>query len=107
MTVIRINAIEVPDGLGAELEARFARRAAAVDDAPGFLGFELLRPTGDAERRYFVVTRWESEAAFLDWTRSEAFQRGHAESREQPLGTHSTVLEFESVVSSTPERAAV
>ena len=46
MSVVRINVIEIPEGRGEELERRFANRAGAVDRAPGFLGFELLRPTG-------------------------------------------------------------
>ncbi|MGF6885722.1 hypothetical protein ABIA39_007361 [Nocardia sp. GAS34] len=57
------NAIEVPEGAGPELEKRFAHRAHAVENSPGFLGFQLLRPVvGD--NRYFVVTQWDSEEAF-------------------------------------------
>ena len=55
MSVVRINAIEVPEGMGSMLEERFAARLGSVDQQPGFEGFELLRPTGDAESRYFVV----------------------------------------------------
>ena len=60
MSVVKINAIEVPDGAGPELERRFAARAGAVEGAPGFEGFELLRPVR-GEGRYFVYTRWDSE----------------------------------------------
>ena len=44
MAVVKINAIEIPPGAGPELEKRFAHRAHAVDNQPGFLGFQLLRP---------------------------------------------------------------
>ena len=44
MAVVKINAIEVPDGSGPELERRFAARLGAVDSAPGFLGFDLRSP---------------------------------------------------------------
>ena len=60
MAVVKINAIEVPDGSGPELEKRFAARLGAVDSAPGFLGFDLLRPVA-GETRYFVVTKWETD----------------------------------------------
>src|SRR5690606_37189631 len=60
--VVKINAIEVAEGRGPELEQRFAARAREVDNQPGFLGFELLRPV-KGETRYFVVTHWESDAA--------------------------------------------
>jgi hypothetical protein len=49
MTVIRINAITVPETRGEELARRFAERAGAVDQADGFEGFELLRPTDDRQ----------------------------------------------------------
>ena len=66
MPVVKINAIEVPPDAGPELEKRFANRAHAVDNQPGFLGFQLLRPV-KGEDRYFVVTQWESEEAFQAW----------------------------------------
>ena len=101
MTVIRINAISVPEGGGPELESRFSKRAGAVDDRPGFLGFDLLRPTGDNEKRWFVMTRWESQEAFQAWVDSQAFQHGHATSEGggPPVATGSELLEFDVVLS--------
>ena len=78
MSVVKINAIEVPEGMGAELEKRFGARVGEVEKMPGFEGFELLRPTG-GESRYFVYTRWASEEDFQGWVSSSAFTRGHAE----------------------------
>jgi heme oxygenase (mycobilin-producing) len=76
VTVIKINAITVPEGSGDELGRRFAARAGAVDDQEGFEGFELLRPTDD-RTTWLVVTRWRDEAAFQAWVNSPAFQHGH------------------------------
>ena len=73
MSVVKINAIEIPPGAGPELEKRFANRAHAVDNQQGFLGFQLLRPVKD-EDRYFVVTTWESEEAFQAWATGPAIQ---------------------------------
>jgi heme-degrading monooxygenase HmoA len=86
MTVVKINAITVAEGRGPELEERFAKRAAEVETMPGFLGFELLRPTS-GETRYFVYTRWESEEAFRAWVESPAFTRGHAQAARDSGGT--------------------
>lgn len=97
--VVKINAIEVPEGRGAELEERFAKRASEVEKQPGFLGFELLRPVS-GETRYFVYTRWESEDAFQGWLQSQAFTRGHAQLGSQhggPVAHGSSVLSFEVV----------
>ena len=67
MSVVKINAIEIPEGAGPELEKRFAARLGAVEGSPGFEEFCLLRPTA-GEKRYFVYTRWESEEAFQQWS---------------------------------------
>lgn len=104
MAVFKINAIEVPEGAGPELERRFAARLGAVDDAPGFLGYELLRPVA-GETRYFVCTRWESDEDFQAWLHGDAGMRAHSGERAKPVGTGSAVLEFEIVQSSTPRRA--
>ena len=100
MSVVKINAIEVPEGAGPELERRFAARAREVEHMPGFQGFELLRPVS-GETRYFVYTRWESEEAFQKWVSSPAFQHGHAQSSQAsgqaPVGTGSALLSFEVV----------
>ena len=106
MSVVKINAITVPEGMGKELEQRFALRAEAVEDSPGFEGFELLRPVG-GESRYFVYTRWESEEAFQNWFNSQAFAQGHVQaSRERsgsPVGTAADLLSFEVVMTAGPK----
>jgi heme oxygenase (mycobilin-producing) len=76
-TVIKINAITVPEDSGDELARRFAARAGAVDNQAGFEGFELLRPT-DERRQWLVVTRWRDEESFQSWVSSPAFAHGHA-----------------------------
>ena len=63
MTLIKINAITVPEEAGDELARRFAARAGAVDGQDGFEGFELLRPT-DGRRQWLVVTRWRDQESF-------------------------------------------
>jgi heme-degrading monooxygenase HmoA len=99
--VVKINAIEVDPERGPELEERFARRASEVDKMPGFLGFELLRPTG-GETRYFVYTRWETEEDFQAWVQSAAFTKGHAQASadqgQKPVAHGSSLLAFDVVL---------
>ena len=76
MTIIKINAITVPEGSGDELAHRFAARAGAVDGQDGFEGFELLKPT-DERTTWLVVTRWRDDEAFNGWVTSPAFAQGH------------------------------
>jgi len=101
MTIVRINAITVSPGSGDELGRRFAARAGAVDDAPGFEGFELLRPS-DGRDTWLVVTRWADEASFLAWTASPAFAHGHRGADagtpgRPPVAAHSDLWSFDIV----------
>ena len=80
MSIVQINLLSVPEGMGPELEKRFANRKRAVDGTPGFEGFDLLRPASGDNDRYMVVTRWESQEAFQNWLNSREFQQGHANS---------------------------
>lgn len=95
MSVVKINAITVPEGSGPELEARFAARKHSVDSSPGFEGFQLLRPTA-GENRYFVVTTWATEDDFVAWRDGRAHE-AHAGERRQPVATGAELLEFEVV----------
>lgn len=67
MTFVNVTALVFPPGAGEEIERRFAARRKAVDAAPGFESFELLRPAF-GEERYFVVTRWRSREDYDAWS---------------------------------------
>lgn len=102
MSIVKINAITVPDGAGAELERRFAARKHAIDSHAGFEGFQLLRPV-KGENRYFVVTRWADEASYNAWWQG----RGRADHGQQdgetprkPVSQKAELLEFEVVLDS-------
>jgi heme-degrading monooxygenase HmoA len=106
MTVIRINAITVPESGGEELARRFAERAGAVDNAEGFEGFELLRPTDD-RLTWLVVTRWRDKEMFDAWVASPAFAHGHrgasGEAANRPhVGTHSELWSYDVEISVPP-----
>jgi heme-degrading monooxygenase HmoA len=90
MTIIKINAITVPADSGDDLARRFAARAGAVDDQPGFEGFELLKPT-DERTTWLVLTRWADDDSFQAWVNSPAFGHGHQRKEErssEPAAAH-------------------
>ena len=88
MSVVKINSVEVPDGMDEAFQERFAKRAGAVENSSGFEEFLLLRPT-DGSRRWFVFTRWASEQAFRDWVAGNDFARAHAHaSADKAAGAH-------------------
>ena len=99
MSYVAINVLSVPEGAGATLEERFAARQGAVDSAPGFEHFELLRPL-EGTSDYLVYTRWRSEGDFRAWRESQCFGEGHAKATDRPAGkrpaaTGSTIWAFE------------
>lgn len=102
MSIVKINAISVPEGAGPELEKRFAARKNAVDSSPGFEGFQLLRPVA-GEDRYFVITQWADEESYNAWRDAERAGGAHGGahgSEKKPVASGASLLEFEIVVDS-------
>ena len=114
MAVVKINALEIPEGAGDELVGRFLPRLEELSKVEGFEGFELLRPTGDTESRWFVYSRWASEEAYQAWRTGDVFARGHAgpggpggggeegEAPRRPVAMGSSLLEFEVAAAAGP-----
>lgn len=100
MAIVKINAIKIPEGAGPELEKRFAARAGVVDQAQGFLGFQLLRPI-QGDDRYFVVTQWQDDASYQAWAGGDA--RAAHKSDAKPVATGADLLEFEVVLDVAPK----
>ncbi len=97
MSIVKINAIEVPADRADEMARRFAARAGEVEQADGFEEFQLLRPTDD-RTTWLVYTRWRDEAAFEAWRASQSFTHGHAQAGRQaqggPVATGSELWSF-------------
>lgn len=54
-----------------------------LKDVPGFNEFHLLQGESSDEFTLFAShTIWESEDAFVNWTKSEAFRKAHANAGE-------------------------
>jgi heme oxygenase (mycobilin-producing) len=77
MSIVKINAIQVPAERADTMAERFAARAGEVGKADGFEEFQLLRPD-DERTTWLVYTRWRDEAAFEAWRSSQAFGQGGA-----------------------------
>ncbi|TLP71906.1 antibiotic biosynthesis monooxygenase family protein [Nesterenkonia sphaerica] len=96
-SVIKINAITVPEDSGDQLGERFAARRESMQGTPGFQGFELLQPT-DGRTSWLVVTRWDSEEDFENWRNSESFGASHGhsggEAPKRPVGMSSELWSY-------------
>lgn len=110
MSVVKINALEIPPQAGEEIVGRFTARMNSLTDVAGFEGFELLRPTGDTETRWFVYTRWADQASYEAWRDGDGARASHAQGSDQsesdqprkPVSMGATLLEFEVAVSAGP-----
>lgn len=60
-------------------------RDSHLAQVPGFVRFHLLQGAQTDEHTLFIShSEWESEQHFLDWTRSEAFRKAHANAGATP-----------------------
>ena len=72
------NRIMIKTGNGDDLEEVFGKRG-SVQHEPGFKSFELWKlQKEDDHEVYLVVTRWESEQDFKNWTQSDSFRQSHS-----------------------------
>ena len=75
---IAMNRFKIVPGSEADFEKVWATRDTHLNAVPGFKEFHLVRgPEHEDHVLYASHTIWESEAAFQDWTRSEAFREAH------------------------------
>lgn len=115
--IVVTNRIPVAAGQEAAFEDRFRHRAHLIDRSPGFIKNLVLRPiqrrfsrqTGAwediTEQGYYLVqTYWESEKAFWDWTKSDAFRAAHSNRPPAEMLAGPNVLEMHEMILST-ERA--
>lgn len=94
--IVVANRVPVAKGFEQDFEKRFEKRLGAVDQSPGFIRHEILRPImGDF---YVVMTYWESKEAFEAWTQSESFRQAHANPAPKEMFAGRNVLEIHEVV---------
>jgi heme oxygenase (mycobilin-producing) len=73
---IAMNIVAVNSQMAGHFEEAFRKRAGQVENAPGFVSFEVLRSTAESE--YVVLTRWQTESDFQTWLKSDSFSQAHS-----------------------------
>lgn len=81
--IVVANRIPVNPDFADAFEERFRDRQGLVDQMPGFIKFQILKPTTE-EAPYIVQTYWESHEHFIAWTESDEFRQGHSKSGRLP-----------------------
>lgn len=74
--IVAISRIRVVSGNEEAIAAQYRQRLGAVEEAPGFLGLEILQEQ-DRPEAFLVLMRWRERADFEAYRRSEAFRRAH------------------------------
>lgn len=84
---IAMNRFRVAVGRESDFETMWRNRDSYLDEVEGFREFHLLKGPSDEEATLYTShSTWDSEAAFLAWTESEAFRKAHSQARS-PQGT--------------------
>lgn len=96
MTFVNITALNFPAGMEQQVEVSFANRKRAVDQEPGFISFQLLRPL-KGESRYFVCTTWESREDYDQWLAKRTENDADAKATQRNPGMSVDLMEFEVV----------
>ena len=75
--IIVQNHIPLKKEFTSDFEKRFIDSRGRMDQVPGFVRNEILRPkTGD---EYIVLTYWEDMESFEKWTQSDHFKSVHSQ----------------------------
>jgi len=85
---IAMNRFRIALGRESVFEDLWRKRDSQLDGVKGFREFHLLKGPSDEEATLYAShTVWDSQPHFEAWTKSEAFQRAHAQARA-PEGTY-------------------
>ena len=111
--IVVSNRIHVAPGHEAAFEKRFEGRAGLVEHHPGFIRLEILRPTSvkmhgttmGGSDYYVVLTYWEDEQAFLNWTESDDFRLAHANRPPKEMFAGPNVFEMHEVIQTADPRS--
>ena len=74
--VVVISKFTIANGMDEAVHTAFCERAHLVDDAPGFLGLEVMHPVGQPAE-VWLVTRWADEQSYRTWYRGHSYQASH------------------------------
>ncbi|MBA53899.1 MAG: antibiotic biosynthesis monooxygenase [Pseudomonadales bacterium] len=77
---IAMNRFRIAPGREEDFINIWKNRETHLDEVPGFKQFNLLQgPTDEQCTLFSSHSVWESEEAFVNWTKSEAFRKAHAQ----------------------------
>ncbi len=98
---IAMNKFRVNPERESDFEHIWKERESFLQGVSGFLQFSLLR--GDTVGEYISHSVWQDRTAFMAWTQSEAFAKGHQQgSLKDILAGPPQLGIYQAVISETP-----
>jgi len=101
MSYVVANRVFVKQQFAQEFEQRFRTRSGQINQQPGFVLMEVLKPQSE-KTPYVVLTHWESEQAFQNWVGGDDFKLAHQNPMEKDAFFDGGGIEqYEVIISST------
>ena len=94
--IVVSNRLQVAAGHEKEFEERFEGRARLVENMPGFVRLEILRPL--KSDYYIVLTHWQDEESFRARTESAEFKEAHRNRPPSEIFSGPNVFEMHEVI---------
>jgi heme-degrading monooxygenase HmoA len=94
--IVVSNRLQVAKGREKDFEDRFEGRARLVENMPGFIRLEILRPI--KSDYYIVLTHWKDETSFKAWTESSEFKEAHRNRPAAEIFAGPNVFEMHEVI---------
>lgn len=111
--IVVSNRIPVVQGREEDFAERFRTRAGLVENHPGFVRMEILRPEpislhgqqmGGSEY-HVVLTYWRSKEDFVAWTQSEDFRAAHNRRSSEDIIAGPSVFELHEIIQTAGQSA--
>ena len=101
MHYVVANRVFVKPEYHQEFENRFRQRTGQINNQPGFVRMEILKPQSD-DTPYVVMTHWENEQVFQNWVGSDDFKLAHSNPMPKDAFCDGGGIEqYEVIISST------
>ncbi|MCU7933095.1 MAG: antibiotic biosynthesis monooxygenase [Candidatus Thiodiazotropha sp. (ex Codakia rugifera)] len=91
------NRVIVAEPFLEAFEQRFRSRAGQIDQQPGFVSMQVLKPV-KPEIPYVILTSWINRQSFDDWVCSDDFKRAHANPMPKEAFIGESTIEMHEVI---------
>ena len=74
--IIALSRFTIANHMKEEVKDAFRHRVHLVDDAPGFLGMEVMNAI-DSPAEVWLLTRWLDEPSYRTWHHGHTYRESH------------------------------